>query len=100
MVDRYRPVLARTMLFADIPTLKRSDPKKAMSTFDRQITSAARQLDEMIAQKPSMFEAGDAMHALIVVRADTLMGCTEGSPEEEELPASVMPSKHMRRFGG
>ena len=27
----------------------------------------------------------DALHALLVLRADALMGCTEGSPEEEEL---------------
>ena len=27
----------------------------------------------------------DAMHALLVLRADALMGCIEGSPEEEEL---------------
>jgi hypothetical protein len=30
-----------------------------------------------------------AMHALLVKRADELMGCTEGSPEEEELRARV-----------
>ena len=27
------------------------------------------------------------MHALLILRADTLMGCTEGSEEEEELSA-------------
>jgi hypothetical protein len=29
----------------------------------------------------------DAMHTLLVKRADALMGCTEASPEEEELRA-------------
>jgi len=27
----------------------------------------------------------DTLHALLVARADALMGCTEGSPEEQEL---------------
>ncbi len=29
----------------------------------------------------------DAMHALLIKRADELVGCTEGSPEETELSA-------------
>lgn len=56
-----------------------------MNTFDRQFTSAARQLDDGAHHEPSMFKATDAMHALLVHRADELMGCTEGSPEEAEL---------------
>jgi hypothetical protein len=27
----------------------------------------------------------DKLHALLVIRADALLGCTEGSPEEAEL---------------
>ena len=27
----------------------------------------------------------DTLHALLVARADALMGCTQGSPEEREL---------------
>ena len=37
-------------------------------------------------QHPANFE-GDALHALLVLRADELVGCTEGSPEEAELKA-------------
>ena len=29
----------------------------------------------------------DAMHALLIKRADELMGCTEGSPKKEKLRA-------------
>jgi hypothetical protein len=34
-------------------------------------------------------EAPDAMHAALVKRADDLMGCIEGSPEEAELVSIV-----------
>jgi len=34
--------------------------------------------------QPAMQNAADSMHALLVTRADALMGCTEGSAEEEE----------------
>jgi hypothetical protein len=66
-----------------------------MNTIDRQIMSAARALEDdepptrfppLAAAAPSpMLRAGDTMHAVLVSRADALMGCTEGSPEEEEL---------------
>jgi hypothetical protein len=32
-----------------------------------------------------MLRAADSMHAVLVLRADVLMVCTDGSPEEEEL---------------
>ena len=36
-----------------------------------------------------LLSATDAMHALLVKRADELVGCTEGSPEEAELTSIV-----------
>ena len=66
-----------------------------MNTIDRQIMSAARALEDdeaptrflsIAAATPGpMLRAGDSMHAVLVTRADALMGCTQGSPEEEEL---------------
>ena len=48
------------------------------------------------------------MHALLIKRADDLVGCTDGSPEEEELrtladvidayEAKRRPSGKVRRF--
>lgn len=34
---------------------------------------------------PSLFDEADAMHGLLVLRADKLEGCAEGSDEETEL---------------
>jgi hypothetical protein len=34
---------------------------------------------------PSLYDEADAMHGLLVLRADKLEGCTEGSNEETEL---------------
>jgi hypothetical protein len=66
-----------------------------MNKIDRQIMSAAKELEDhdtptrfvspTAAAHLSMLNAADSMHALLVDRADSLMGCTEGSPEEEEL---------------
>jgi hypothetical protein len=62
-----------------------------MNNLDQKIMAAERDLDAFahggftspwaeLLQTPA-----DKMHALLVERADELMGCTEGSPEEAEL---------------
>ena len=40
------------------------------------------------------------MHALLIKRADELVGCTEGSPEEEELRtlADVIDAYEAKRW--
>jgi hypothetical protein len=43
----------------------------------------------MTATAERFWYESDAMHALLIKRADELMGCIEGSPEEEELRALV-----------
>jgi len=65
-----------------------------MSTIDRQRVAAVRKLeakgyvfrehDWTGPAIPAAFEA-DAMHALLVLRADAIEGCKENSPEEREL---------------
>jgi hypothetical protein len=71
-----------------------------MSTVDRQRIGAVRSMETLgyafdgfqwhapVSGAPSAGShdsLGDAMHALLVLRADKLAGCTEGSEEELEL---------------
>jgi hypothetical protein len=70
-----------------------------VSNIDKQRVAAVRKLERlgytfaadewhappgMIVATPTSTQA-DAMHALLVQRADSLEGCTEGSEEEREL---------------
>ena len=43
---------------------------------------------------PALTANADAMHALLVLRADKLAGCTEGSVEEGELPLIADTLEH------
>ena len=62
-----------------------------MNNIDIQIKAAERELDAFAhggftpAWAELLQTPADRMHALLVLRADELMGCTEGSPEEAEL---------------
>jgi hypothetical protein len=63
-----------------------------MNKTARQIRPAPRGLDRPGASTGQdalarLTKEADAMHALLILRADALMGCTEGSEEEEELSA-------------
>jgi hypothetical protein len=59
-----------------------------MTIIDKQRIAAVRTLEARgyVFNDPATLEA-DALHALLVLRADELGGCTEGSPEEVELEA-------------
>jgi len=56
-----------------------------------QSTAAAKKKQPGRAAGPvaHLTDAADAMHAALVKRADDLMGCLEGSPEEAELASIV-----------
>ena len=91
-----RPPLLFSPRFRFTPRTSRSGD--LMSTIDRQRVAAVRKLEAM----GYTFAAGDwmqpandptavapvitdALHALLVARADALVSCTEGSDEEAEL---------------
>lgn len=54
----------------------------------------------MTATAELFWREADAMHTLLVKRADELVGCTEGSPEEEELHtlADVIDAYEAKRW--
>ena len=68
-----------------------------MSMIDRQRIAAVKALEAMgftfdgvswdspAAVNPDLASEADALHSLLVHRADKLAGCTEGSEEETEL---------------
>ena len=56
-----------------------------MNNLDKRISDAERDLDAFAHGLELLQTPADKMHALLVERADELMGCTEDSPEEAEL---------------
>ena len=70
-----------------------------MAEIDRQRISAVKRLHERglawhagtwrKAGSTELIAEADAMHALLVRRADDLEGCSEGSPEQAELASIV-----------
>jgi len=62
---------------------------------------AAGAADARLAATAERFwHEADAMHAVLTKRADELVGCTEGSPEEEELRtlADVIEAYEAKRW--
>ncbi|HEX2336808.1 MAG TPA: hypothetical protein VHI72_10055 [Hyphomicrobiaceae bacterium] len=55
-----------------------------MSVAAKKTTASAAYLIDAVSH---LADVTDRMHGLLTERADTLMGCTENSPEEAELAA-------------
>jgi hypothetical protein len=78
-----------------------------MNNLDKQIMAAERELDASAhggftpAWAELLQTPADHMLALLVERADALMGCPEGSPEEAELATltDAIEARPLRVFG-
>jgi hypothetical protein len=55
-----------------------------MASIARTVKQTSAKAPELVAHLTAV---ADQMHALLVQRADELMGCTEKSPEQRELEA-------------
>lgn len=83
-------------------------------SIDRQRVAAVKQLEAMgyrfdgrewnassgIVASTTLLREADAMHALLILRADKLEGCTEGSEEEAELRlvADTLEAYEVKRW--
>ena len=74
--------MTKAVRIAYRPPVRRQQLRGARDERHRETTSPVTH--EPIAH---LTVVSDAMHALLIKRADELVGCTEGSPEEVELAA-------------
>jgi hypothetical protein len=91
-IDRQRIAAVRTLEALGFTYRYITHPAGGPGTWAPPTSPASRTL-------PLILEA-DAMHAALVRRADALMGCLEGSEEEEELEAiaDVLEAYETRRW--
>ncbi len=69
-----------------------------METLGRKPIKARAERIQIAAER--FWREADAMHAALVERADALVGCTEGSPEEAELErlTDVIEAYEVKRW--